>query len=188
MANQDVLNAPIQFVDRASGERLTEEVYGEAFLRWAYGNPLGRLTVAVAVKRLWFSRWYGWRMDRAKSRSKVAAFIQDYALDADEFADPIESYQTFNQFFYRKLKPSARPIDATASRAVFPADGRHLVIPEVDSASTFYLKGQRFDLARFIGDSTLAEAFQGGRTADFPSVSGGLPSLSFSGGRGGLRR
>ena len=49
--------APIEFFNRHSGAVETESVYGEAFLRWAYGNPLGRLTVAVAVKRLWFSRW-----------------------------------------------------------------------------------------------------------------------------------
>ncbi|MFT4902182.1 MAG: phosphatidylserine decarboxylase [Lentimonas sp.] len=155
-------NAPIEFYNRYTGEVETESVYGEGFLRWAYGNPLGRLTVALAVQRLWFSRWYGWRMDRPASRSKVRPFIEDYGVDVQEFAEPVDRYASFNQFFYRKLKPTARPIALGADCAVFPADGRHLAIQDVDAAGIFYIKGQRFDLASFLGDAALAESFRGG--------------------------
>ena len=76
-----------------------ESVYGERFLRWAYGNFLGRLTVALVVKRLWFSCWYGWRMNRPKSRSKIEPFISDYSLKTEEFAASVDSYASFNEFF-----------------------------------------------------------------------------------------
>ena len=154
--------APIEFFNRHSSAVETESVYGEAFLRWAYGNPLGRLTVAVAVKRLWFSRWYGWRMDRPASRDKVAPFIRDYAVDVAEFAADAHSYASFNEFFYRKLKPSARPIAVGETVAVFPADGRHLAIADVSAADSFYIKGQRFNLAKFLGCAKLAAEFEGG--------------------------
>ena len=161
MAEMDY-NAPIHYFNRSTGAMETEAVYGEGFLRWAYGNPFGRLTVALAVKRAWFSRWYGWRMDQPQSRHKIAPFLSEYGLDTDEFAEPVESYPSFNAFFYRRLKPAARPVDTDAEVAVFPADGRHLAIQEVDAQAAFYIKGQRFDLARFIGDPELAEAFAGG--------------------------
>ena len=159
---QETYNAPIKYFNRETGEIETETVYGEGFLRWAYGNPLGRLTVALAVKRLWFSRWYGWRMDLLGSRAKVQPFIEDYEVDAETFADPVESFETFNQFFYRKLKPAARPIGRDEGMAVFPADGRHLAIQNVNTAEGLYIKGQRFDLAAFLGDEKLAEEFAGG--------------------------
>lgn len=162
MPNKLQLDAPVEFYHRATGEVEAEAVYGEGFLRWAYGHPLGRLSVAVAVKRLWFSRWYGWRMDRPKSRAKVAPFIVDYSVDPGEFADPVESYGSFNEFFYRHLKPAARPVDADPGTAVFPADGRHLAIADVNAADRFYIKGQSFDLAKFVGDPALADAFAGG--------------------------
>lgn len=155
-------NAPIEFYNRATGELETEDVYGEGFLRWAYGNPLGRLTVAVAVKRLWFSRWYGWRMNQPKSRAKVGPFIENYGVDPRDFADPIERYESFNEFFYRRLKAVARPVDTDPKSAVFPADGRHLAIENVDGADRFYIKGQSFDLAKFVGDVGLAQTFRGG--------------------------
>ena len=88
MSHSTQANAPIEFYDRSTGQVAIEEIYGEGFLRWAYGNPLGRLSVAVAVKRLWFSRWYGWRMDQPKSREKVQAFIDTYGVDPGEFAPP----------------------------------------------------------------------------------------------------
>lgn len=162
MPATDNLNAPIEYYNRATGRVETEDVYGEGFLRWAYGNPLGRLSVTLAVKRLWFSRWYGWRMDRPKSRAKVAPFIGSYGVDPGEFADPVESYGTFNEFFYRHLKPEARPVDADPKTAVFPADGRHLAVADVDAADRFYIKGQSFDLSKFVGDDALAQRFAGG--------------------------
>lgn len=162
MPKETELNAPIEFYDREKGQLEEEVVYGEGFLRWAYGNPLGRLTVAVAVKRLWFSKWYGWRMDRPKSREKVRPFIRDYKVDSEMFADPVDRFATFNEFFYRRLKPEARPICDQPGAAVFPADGRHLVIEDVSTADQFYIKGQRFDLERFLGDQDLAREFEGG--------------------------
>jgi phosphatidylserine decarboxylase len=162
MSQSDPLNAPIEYYNRATGRVETEQVYGENFLRWAYGNPLGRLSVAVAVKRLWFSRWYGRRMDQPKSRARIQPFLEAYAVDVSEFADSVADYGSFNEFFYRRLKPEARPIDSSPDSAVFPADGRHLAIENIDQAGQFYIKGQRFDRARFIGDPGLAEAFKGG--------------------------
>ncbi len=155
-------DAPIQYYNRQTGEIETESVYGEGFLRWAYGNPLGRLTVELAVKRAWFSRWYGWRMDRPASRSKILPFIEAYGLDAAEFAEPVEKFANFNEFFYRRLRPEARPVDPATDVAVFPADGRHLAIQNIDEANAFYIKGQRFDLPSFLADEALASEFTGG--------------------------
>lgn len=162
MSANELLNAPIEYYNRATGEVETEDVYGEGFLRWAYGNPLGRLTVSVAVKRHWFSKWYGWRMDRPKSREKIASFIESYGVDSEEFEASVESYGTFNEFFYRHLKYEARPVDVDPKTAVFPADGRHLAVGDVDTVDRFYIKGQSFDLSRFVGDDALAKRFAGG--------------------------
>jgi len=162
MITDSQLDAPIEYYDRAKEKVATESVYGEGFLRWAYGNPLGRLSVSLAVKRLWFSRWYGWRMDRPKSREKILPFIRDYGVDAGEFAESVDTYGSFNEFFYRKLKAEARPIEGDSKVAVFPADGRHLVLSDVSQAEDFYIKGQTFDLSKFVGDPELADLFEGG--------------------------
>lgn len=154
--------APIQYFNRASGKLETEAVYGEGFLRWTYENPLGKLSLEALVKRAGFSRWYGWRMDKAVSASKVLPFIEQYELDPGEFAEAPESYGSFNEFFYRKLKPEARPIAGGDEALVFPADGRHFGFPNISATDRFYVKGQPFDLSSFLDDPALTERYTGG--------------------------
>ncbi|MCB1209599.1 MAG: phosphatidylserine decarboxylase [Verrucomicrobiales bacterium] len=149
----------IQFYNRQSGQIEVEKVYGEGFLRFAYENPLGRAALHLLLKRRLFSQWYGWRMDSTSSRSKIPEFIDKYSVDTAEFANPAGSYQTFNEFFYRKLLPEARPIDSDPHTLVFPADGRHLLIPDASQCSDFFIKGTRFDIAALVADKALAEEF-----------------------------
>jgi phosphatidylserine decarboxylase len=152
----------IQFYNRHTGKVETETVYGDKWLKWTYGNPLGKLSLHAFVKRGFFSRWYGRRMDDPKSREKVAPFIEQYGINVDEHADPPGSYQTFNEFFYRRLKPEARPIAAGDDVAVFPADGRHLGFQNIARMDGIFVKGKTFDVAELIGDATLAESYREG--------------------------
>src|SRR5688572_27229971 len=153
---------PIQYFNRYNGLIETEEVYGDRFLRWTYGNPLGRLSLHALVKRAAFSRWYGQRMDAPASRAKVAPFISTYKVDAGEFADAPDSYRTFNEFFYRKLKTGARPIDPDPDSAVFPADGRHFGFEDVSKLEGIFVKGAVFDLGKLLGNKDLAARFHDG--------------------------
>ena len=136
----------IQYQNRHTGTLETEKVYGESFLRWAYGNPLGPLALNTFIKKPFFSAWYGKRMSTPESKSRVAPFIQEYQLDPADFADAPDSYGSFNEFFYRKLKPEARPIDRDANSVVFPADGRHLGFQKASEIEGVFVKGQKFDL------------------------------------------
>ena len=150
----------IQFYNRYTKKMETEQVYGEGFLKWAYGNPLGKIALHSFVKRPFFSKWYGRRMNQASSQSKVLPFIDDYNMVEADFADTPDSYATFNDFFYRKLRPEARPI--ADSPIVFPADGRHLGFPNIDQIDGFFVKGQSFDLDALIADKELSKKFRGG--------------------------
>jgi phosphatidylserine decarboxylase len=156
--------APIRYFHRAKRTVETEAVYGEKWLRWTYETTLGRFALDVAVKRAALSRYWGWRMSRPDSVRRITPFIIDYNLNVDEFAKSPFVFKSFNDFFYRALKPGARPIAEPANDrlAVLPADGRHLAFQNVDAAAGFYAKGQRFDLASFLGDAELARSFAGG--------------------------
>ncbi len=153
---------PITFFNRLTQRIETEAVYGEGFLRFTYESPLGSPPLHTLVKRTAFSRWYGRRMDAPASRAKIAPFLQTYGLDTGEFAAPPDSFTTFNEFFFRKLKPAARPICAGENEIAFPADGRHLVLPDIAACDDFFIKGIRFDLAALLGDAAAAERYAHG--------------------------
>ncbi|MFT3869251.1 MAG: archaetidylserine decarboxylase [Nibricoccus sp.] len=148
---------PIQFYNRYTKSLETEAVYGEAWLRFAYENPAGRLMVWAFAQRALFSRYFGWRMGRQYSQFKVLPFIVKYNLDVEEFAKKAYDYATFNEFFTRALKKGARPIAEGDRVAVFPADGRHLAFPNIDLAEGFYVKGAKFSLAELFGEESLPQ-------------------------------
>ena len=152
----------IQYFNRYTQRVETEQIYGEGALRWIYSSLSGRLALHAVAKRAFFSRWYGWRMDRPASRAKVAPFIKDFHVDTGEFADSPDSFRTFNEFFYRKLKPAARPIAGDARVAVFPADGRHLGYADMSQAEGIFVKGEVFSLGELLRDTALAEQFHRG--------------------------
>jgi phosphatidylserine decarboxylase len=154
--------SPISLRNRHTGGTEVERVYGEAWLHRLYGNPLGKLTLHALVKRAIFSKLYGQAMDQPKSAARILPFIKEYNLNPDEFADPVSTYRTFNEFFYRKLKPEARPIDPRPEMAVLPADGRHLGFQNARQANSIFAKGQSFDIPTLLADRTLGERYAEG--------------------------
>ena len=171
---------PIHYYDRYARAVKTEQIYGERWMRLAYENPIGRFFVWALVRRTIFSKWYGWRANQRAPRDgegtlltphapgsgnsamRIIPFITKYNLDVDEFAKSPFDFRSFNEFFYRALKPGARPIAPGENVAVFPADGRHLAFQDVDAAPGFYVKGVKFSFADLLGDATLAGKFSGG--------------------------
>ena len=152
----------IQFFNRYTGEVETEVVYGERWLRFILFNPFGKIALHTVAKRAWFSCWYGWRMSRPSSAARVRPFIEQYGITKDEHVKTADAFTSFNDFFYRKLKPASRPVDAADDSAVFPADGRHLGFAKASEVERVYVKGQRFDLGRLLGDDKLAAQFSAG--------------------------
>ncbi len=153
---------PIRYFNRHTGRMETEEIYGEGLLRWTYGHPLGALALAALVKRRFFSAWYGRRMSAPASAAKVRPFIDRYGLDAAEFLDSPDTLRSFNEFFYRKLKPESRPVDPADDAVVFPADGRHLGFAKASEIGGVFVKGQKFDLGKLLSDDRLGTRLEHG--------------------------
>lgn len=152
----------ILYYDRYAKETRTEKVYGDKALRWTYGTIAGKISLNALVKRAAFSHWYGWRMDRPSTREKIAPFIQEYELDSSEFVRDVDEFANFNEFFYRELKPDARPIDSNPNSVVFPADGRHLCVPDLSQCDGLFVKGEMFDLDTLLDDHSLTNRYAAG--------------------------
>ena len=80
-------------------------------------------------KRRLFTRIYTLDRRSARSRDTIAGFIERYDLDPNEFARPVAEYRSFNEFFKRRLQPSARPIERDPARLISPGDGKLLALP-----------------------------------------------------------
>ncbi|NGX50306.1 MAG: Phosphatidylserine decarboxylase proenzyme [Chlamydiae bacterium] len=157
----------ILYRDRESGELREEKVYGRFFLEALYSSrPLSKvfslLLLPLIAKLPFFSKLYGKRQSSPKSRAKILPFIESYGVDASEFANPIKSFQSFNDFFIRKLKAEARPLAEGDKVAILPADGRYLVTPDLSAVGDFFVKEKKFDLHRLLQDDALFDRYREG--------------------------
>ncbi|KAG8214990.1 phosphatidylserine decarboxylase-domain-containing protein [Butyriboletus roseoflavus] len=91
--------------------------------------------------------------DSPESVKNIPSFIQTYKIALDELLHPdIRSYATFNQFFYRKLNPGARPVENADDPAGIcsAADCRLVVYPSVSLARKFWVKGDEFTISTLL--------------------------------------
>lgn len=147
----------IKFIDRKTGTLVTEIPPAEGLLKFLYSNPLGKLTLLPLVKRKLISRVYGKRMDSPNSVNKIEGFVKDLNIDMSESQKTIAEFTSFNDFFYRKLKSSARPI---GEGFVSPGDGKLLAFETVSDVKKFFVKGRDFTLNEFLADKALAETYK----------------------------
>lgn len=150
---------PITYYERASGQLKTEKVAGEKWLVWLYYNPVGEATLWALAKRKLVSSIYGTRMDSPSSTQKIPPFIKDFAIDMSIAQK--QEFSSFNDFFTRKLRKEARPVDTGTAVVVSPADGKILAYADI-SNSWFIIKGYRFDVSSFLDNPVLAQKYRHG--------------------------
>lgn len=157
----------ITYIDRATGKKCIEKVYGSSALKLLYGDDiitkiLGVPLLHTIVKNPIFSSVYGFFQKTKSSQKKIKPFIKNFEVDPKEFLDSVDTYASFNDFFIRKLKPEARPIFQGDNIAVIPADGRYLFFQDIDAALGFVVKDQKFNLETLLDDPILKEKYSGG--------------------------
>ena len=142
---------PIEYIDRATGEKVVESVMGDKALRFAYETLLGRTLWPVLFGSKRISALMGSCYDSPRSRKDIAKLTSIPGCNADEAEKPIAEYDSFNDFFTRRLKPGARPV---GDGIVSPADGRLMLYLSADAERPFPLKGATRSLrAVFDGDA-----------------------------------
>ena len=154
---------PIIVIDRETGEAFEEAILGEGWLRWAYHDKRSGLLRRALFSTPFFSRLIGRWYDSRLSKRKIAKVIRDLGIDVSEFADPADSYRSFNDFFTRQLKPNVRPYSKDPNDIIAPADGRTLVFPTITEDTFAPVKGRPFSIRKMLPDH--AETFINGALA-----------------------
>jgi phosphatidylserine decarboxylase len=139
-----------------------EEVFHGVAMRLAYATAAGRLTLAPLIRRKIFSVIVGKWASSAASRWRIEPFIERFRLRIDSFEKKVPEFTSFNDFFSRKLKPSARPISPSANAVISPVDGRHLAYASMRNLSPFFIKGEKLSAEDLIVDGEAAGKFTNG--------------------------
>ena len=121
------------------------------------GRSAGSLVYRAAKRR-----WPPSVLKRA-----VGAFVRHYDVNMDEVVTPEGGFSSFDDFFTRRLKPEARPMDADPRVVVSPCDGTLTQYGRVENLQLEQVKGRYYSAADLLRSEYKAGEFSGGHYATF---------------------
>ncbi|KAJ5815844.1 Phosphatidylserine decarboxylase-related protein [Penicillium robsamsonii] len=152
-------SANILVQDRITGQ-INEErmsVYVRLGIRLLYKGIKSRDMEKKRIRRVLrsLSVKQGRKYDDPASASQIKDFINFHQLDMSEVLLPLEDFRSFNEFFYRALKPDARPCSAPDEPkiVVSPADCRSVAFDRMSDATSIWVKGREFSVERLLGNA-----------------------------------
>lgn len=152
----------IKYYNRKNKSYEIEKVAGENYLNWIYTSPKGIRLLEAMIKRRLISQLYGWYLDRGFSRRKINPFIREFNLDMSITEKKENEFLSFNDFFYRKLQSSARPISHDPRSVISLGDGRLLAYENIQIDQLVQVKGFTYSLRELIKNDPVAEKYQNG--------------------------
>ncbi|MCJ1419287.1 phosphatidylserine decarboxylase [Xylographa parallela] len=152
-------SANILVQDRITGQ-INEErmsVYVRLGIRLLYKGLKSREMEKKRIRKLLrsLSVKQGKKYDDPVSTRDIKTFVNFHQLDMSEVLLPVEEFKNFNEFFYRQLKPGARPCSAPNNPRIIvsPSDSRSVVFNRMDEATKVWVKGREFSVERLIGNT-----------------------------------
>ncbi|MDP4182516.1 MAG: phosphatidylserine decarboxylase, partial [Bacillota bacterium] len=92
----------------------------------------------------------------------IKKFIESYKINMSECSDDVDSFNSFNDFFVRKMKPNTRPFDKDPDKLLSPGDGRIFAFENIDANRLIQVKGFNYSLKELLMDESLASKYEGG--------------------------
>ncbi|KAI0148730.1 phosphatidylserine decarboxylase-domain-containing protein [Xylariaceae sp. FL1272] len=152
-------SANILVQDRLTGQINEEKmsVYVRLGIRLLYKGLKSKDMENKRIRKLLkgLSIKQGKKYDDPASKAQIEGFVDFHKLDMSEVLLSVDQFKNFNEFFYRALKPDARPCSAPDNPHIIvsPADCRSVVFNTIDAATSIWIKGREFSISRLLGDA-----------------------------------
>jgi phosphatidylserine decarboxylase len=146
--------------NRAEQRIEAERVFGDVWLRLAYGTGIGRLLADNVLSRRSFSSLLARSQMSPKSAGRIPSFVERFGIPMEEFEE--HAWESFNDFFVRRFRPDAREFVSEPEWMPAFAEARYLAFEKVDPLQSFPVKGTFLTPQAILGDRDLAANFDGG--------------------------
>lgn len=123
-----------------------------------YGSVLGRMLLKPLTAP-GLSKLAGRFLSTKASKIFISPFIRRNRIDMSQF-EPVE-YGSYNDFFSRRIRPEARPVDRNPRHLISPADSKLTALPITENCR-FTLKHTEYTVGSVLKDPTLAARYAGG--------------------------
>jgi len=111
-----------------------------------------------------FAKDWGSFLDTPASARDLETFFEDPIYHIDDYDRGTSGWLTYNQFFYRHIKPGRRPVDGLCDDSIIvsPADSVFQGQWEIDNHFEITAKGLRWSVIELLDGSPYQERFRGG--------------------------
>ncbi|CAI0401120.1 unnamed protein product [Linum tenue] len=156
--------------DRKSKRLVEELIDGKIVMsmRAIYQSKIGLHLMDKGAKEILhsISEKQGRKMNSVESAKEIPKFLEFFKdqINLAEVKHPLDHFKTFNEFFIRELKPSARPV-AMVDRddvAVCAADSRLVAFRSEEDSKRFWIKGKKFSIGGLLGNDPSCSNFKDG--------------------------
>lgn len=130
----------------------------DRFLKTLYGSTLGRILLKPLVTPV-VSNIAGAFLSTKCSCVLIKPFIRSNNIDMSQFEDI--KYNSYNEFFSRKIREGARTVDMDSTHFISPADSKLTVLP-ITEDTRFMLKHTDYSVASLLKNGDLAREYHGG--------------------------
>ena len=130
----------------------------DKFLKRLYGSTMGRILLKPLVTPV-VSNIAGAFLSTKCSCILIKPFIRNNNIDMSQFEDV--KYNSYNEFFSRKIREGARTIDRKATHFISPCDSKLTVLP-ISADTKFTLKHTEYSVSSLLKNKELAREYQGG--------------------------
>lgn len=121
------------------------------YKRHMLGAPARRLITNPLLTEL-----VGSYMNKPESVRLIDGFVRRNGLDLSEYIP--ENYRCFNDFFTRRIRPEARPVDMEPTHLISPCDG-HMSAYRINADSVFNIKDSEYSIYDLVGDRELGDEY-----------------------------
>ncbi len=127
----------------------------------AWGNIY--LGILYIMPKTLISQFCGWLATKTIPKfiflPLLSLFCHIYNVQMHEATYDLSAYRTFNQFFIRTLKPSARIISPGQNTIISPVDGTVLNYGRIRNGTLIQVKNYQYSLQALLGDHPLSKKF-----------------------------
>lgn len=140
------------------GNITEENSIQDRFLEKLYLSAIGRIALRFMISPL-FSKIGGKILDSGLSKILIYPFIKKHSIRLSEYEK--KRYNSYNDFFTRKMLLGARHINRKNNIFISPCDSR-LSVYKIDEKNMFSIKNTKYTAESLLRNKKLAKSFCGG--------------------------
>ncbi len=142
-------------VRNRNGELIESSVRQDTSLNFLYGSFYGRIILKL-LSRPFVSKIVGSYMNSKRSCKMIDGFIAKQNIDMSDFED--REFNSYNDFFTRKVREGKRPVDFNKNNFISPCDSK-MSVYKIDSDSVFSIKDSFYSVSDILGGNPKASEF-----------------------------